>query len=72
MSIGGIEKIAYVLAVSANSNITLHEYNIGQWKANKTRSWHEVRVSMSQVFWIASPIVLLIAAAYQAKKHFYR
>lgn len=72
MGLFGVEIIAFVLAFSATSNITLHKYGFGQWKGKNTRSWREVRLSMSQVFWIALAIVLLIAAAYRATIHFNR
>ncbi len=65
MSIGGVEMVAYVLAISATVNIGLYEYNLRQWQGEKIKAWRDIRLSKSEILCLCLGILLLIIAAYQ-------
>lgn len=65
MSIGGIEMIAYVLAVSATVNISVYEYNLREWRGRKIKGWRDIRLSKLEIFWLCVGVLLLVVAAYR-------
>jgi len=68
MSIGGVEMIAYVLAVSATFNIGVANYTLRQWKGEKIKTWREIRLCTSEIIFLCLGIILLIVAAYRETK----
>ncbi|HPU43429.1 MAG TPA: hypothetical protein PLS98_04375 [Dictyoglomaceae bacterium] len=65
MSIGGVEMIAYVVAIAATVNIGLYEYNLQQWRGTKIKNWRDIRLTTSEILCLCLGILLLILAAYR-------
>jgi hypothetical protein len=65
MSIGGVEMIAYVLAVSATADIGLYDYSLREWRGRKIKTWQEIKLSRSEVLCLCLGILLLVVAAYR-------
>ncbi len=65
MSIGGVEMIAYVLAISATVNIGLYNYSLRKWKGEKIQDWQHIKLSVSEVLCLCLGIFLLVLAAYR-------
>lgn len=65
MSIGGVEMIAYVLAISATVNIGLYNYSLRKWKGEKIQDWRRIKLSVSEVLCLCLGILLLVIAAYR-------
>lgn len=65
MSIGGIEMVAYVLAIAATVNLGLYNYVFRQWQGKKIKSWREIRLSLAENLCLVGGLYLLLLAAYR-------
>lgn len=70
LSIGGVEMLAYILAIAATAGLGVYQYRSwwrwsGAWAPVKLRRVRDLRLSRSELICLVLGIVLLIAAAYR-------